>query len=81
MQHYFISKNLLSPSQYGFKKNISTAQAVNDTYNKILQNLNKKHTTYAVFLELSKAFDAIDHNILIVNIKFVDVHWLYLKST
>ena len=62
---YFISNNLLSPSQYGFKKNICTAQAVNDTFNEILQNLNKKHTTCAVFLDLSKAFDTIDHNILI----------------
>ena len=65
LYNYFISKNLLSPSQYGFKKNISTAQAVNDTYNEILQYLNKKHTTCAVFLVLSKAFDTIDHNILI----------------
>ena len=65
LHNYFISKNLLSPSQYGFKKNISTAQAVNDTYNEILQHLNKKHSTCAVFLDLSKAFGTIDHNILI----------------
>ena len=60
---YVISRDLLSPSQYRFKKNISTAQAVNDTYNEILQNLIKKHTTCAVFLDLRKAFDIIEHNI------------------
>ena len=59
---------MLSPSQYGFKKNISTAQAVNDAYNEILQNLNKKHTTCAAFLDLSKAFDTIDCNILITKL-------------
>ena len=49
LYNYFISKNLLSPSQYGFKINISTAQAVNDIYNKILRNLNKKHTTLVLY--------------------------------
>ena len=37
LYNYFISKNLLSPSHHGFNKNISTAQAVHDTYNEILQ--------------------------------------------
>ena len=39
LNNYFVSNNLISPSQYGFKKNCLTNEAVLDIYNKLLDNM------------------------------------------
>ena len=61
----FISKfNLLSNSQFGFRSGYSSFMAVMDAYNKIVTDLDCKKHTLGIFLDLSKAFDTIDHDIL-----------------
>ena len=61
----FISKhNLLYSKQYGFRRNHSTYMAAISLVDKISQGLDNKLTTAGIFLDLSKAFDTIDHNIL-----------------
>ena len=39
LNNYFVSNNLISPNQYGFKKNCSTNEAVLDIYNKLLDSI------------------------------------------
>ena len=64
LNNYFASNNLISPNQYGFKKNCSTNDAVLDIYNKLLDNMDKKLITCSIFLDLRKAYDTINHTIL-----------------
>ena len=62
----FLEKyNILSPSQYGFRSCHSTQHAILDITSKILQNMNNKLYTCGIFLDLKKAFDTIDHTILL----------------
>ena len=62
----FIDKcNILSENQYGFRKNRSTNMALLDMMEKITDPLNCKKSTIATFVDLSKAFDTIDHTILL----------------
>lgn len=62
----FISKhNILSPNQFGFRPKRSTYMATNELYCKIAQNLDNNLHTVGIFLDLSKAFDTINHNILL----------------
>ena len=56
-------ENLLRPQRV--KKHSSTSDAVADVYNQILLNLNKKKIACSIFLDLVKAFDHINHNILL----------------
>ena len=39
--------------------------AINDFYSKVTENLDKKMHTVGIFLDLSKAFDTLNHDILI----------------
>ncbi len=62
----FVEKyNILSPTQYGFRANYSTHLALIDLIDKISSSLDKSLHTIGLFLDLSKAFNTIDHNILI----------------
>ena len=49
----------------------STETSVIQTTDVILSAIDKKHLTAVVLLDMSKAFDSIDHNLLLV--KFEDV--------
>ena len=61
----FLDKyNILSKTQFGFRKNMGTESALLTYIDNIQNALNKRKDSISVFLDLSKAFDVIDHNIL-----------------
>ena len=62
----FINKyKILYPFQFGFRKNSSTEQAVTQITDNITQNLQNGETTFSIFIDLTKAFDSINHSILL----------------
>jgi len=64
--HEFINiQNILTHHQYGFRPKHSTHMAINDLYLKVTKDLDNKLHTVGLFLDLSKAFDTLNHNILL----------------
>ena len=80
LNNYFVSNNLISPNQYGFKKNCSTNEAVSDIYNKLqFDNMGKKLITCSIFLDVRKAYDTINHTILIKKLEKYGIRGLPLQ--
>ena len=62
---YLNANNLLSSCQSGFRKNFSTETAVTFFVDEICRNMDNGLLTGAVFIDLKKAFDTIDHHFLV----------------
>lgn len=64
IKDFLDTHNILSPLQSGFRKQHSTVSAAVKVVNDITEALDKKNHCAALFIDLSKAFDTVDHAIL-----------------
>ena len=62
---FLTTNGTLHKSQFGFRKSHSTSHALNHSIYQIQQALKQGNHALGVFIDLSKAFDTIDHSILL----------------
>ena len=61
--------NRLYSKQFGFQIGVSTEHPIMKLVDQIYKSFEKDHYTIGVFIDISKAFDTVDHTILIKNFK------------
>lgn len=71
-------KQLLNESQYGFRLGRSTASATMNIVEDIVNATDNKKHTIGVFIDLKKAFDTVDHSILLSKLKLYGVRGIVL---
>ena len=71
--HFFEQQQLFVKEQHGFRQGTSTESATFSLFNTIEKSLDNKKTVGGLFLDLSKAFDCVDHNILLSKLNFYGI--------
>ena len=73
IKSFLCVNNILSSSQYGFRTNLSTSLAVMELIEEITNATDNKKHAIGVFIDLKKAFDTVDHRILIKKLEHYGV--------
>ena len=73
---YLESRSIINESQYGFTVGRSTTQAIINHCNYIYEKIDNNEIVFAMYLDFKKAFDSVDHNILMGKLYFYGVRGL-----
>ena len=80
---YLVENNILYSKQFGFQNSYSTDHAVVQLVDQIIESFENNKYTLGVFIDLSKAFDTVDHCILLKKLELygiTDINYGWLKS-
>ena len=69
LYNFFVARNLLHDKQFGFRKKHSTSHAINYSIHHINQAIKNNEHVLGIFIDLSKAFDTIDHKTLLAKLR------------
>ena len=66
---YLRNGNILSPSQHGFRQEHSTVTALLEITDRLYHNIDIGELNGVIFLDLRKAFDTTDHQIMLKKLR------------
>ncbi len=76
---YFTKQKLFYKSQYGFRNEHSTEYAALEIVDRLMTEMDRNETPINIYLDLSKAFDTLDHNILTQKLKYYGIKGINLE--
>ena len=79
LYEYFERNDLLTQHQYGFRKNHSTEFAAMELIDRVANLLELGKIPFNLYIDLSKAFDVLNHDILLSKLEFYGLNELAIK--
>ena len=79
LMDYIERHNILYDKQYGFRKKRSTEMAIIELTTKRSEAIDEGKLTAGIFLDLSKAFDTVDHSIIISKLEHYGIRGIALQ--
>ena len=76
---YLESHNILATNQNGFRKQHGTTDTIFKFLSHVIDNMNQKKVTIAIFIDFKKAFDTLDHEILLQKLGKINISANILK--
>ena len=73
------NSKILYPKQFGFQKGHSTDHALLQLVDQIYESFERNEYTIGVFIDLSKAFDTVDHNIPLKKLDIYGISGMHLQ--
>ena len=65
LEQHLGSNNILTTEHFGFRKGVHTENAIFSLTDNIINSLNQRQQVGGIFCDLTKAFDCVDHTILL----------------
>ena len=71
--NYLTEHKFIYDKQFGFQKNTATEHAILQLAENISSSFDNGEFTIGIFIDLSKAFDTVDHNLLLQKLKYYGI--------
>ena len=74
LDNFFKTQKHLYDNQYGFRTEHSTEFAALELADRVITSMDHNETPINIYLDLSKAFDTLDHEILLAKLQYYGIH-------
>ena len=79
LDNFFKTQRHLHDNQYGFRTEHSTEFAALELADRVITNIDHNETPINIYLDLSKAFDTLYHEILLAKLQYYGIHGTQIR--